>query len=253
MTSNQENLIKDIKTKISSNRKFKILLYGDSSTSTEWVQPNWPAIVEYVLKMELENFEDADGKPSEWNYSWWNINVINSAINGGRTKDYLERIERDVFDYSPDMIIFGSGGNDVGHINEKEHAENVKLLLGKMKEKIRHIYYFTEICGVSKPGLIDYINEVSSLFPMQGVEHVDVYGFTAKIPKDRIYTYEVYKPDEKFLTLDSWKDGKVDIFHPNSLGNAYVAQYLLQEIFDIRFDPELYITELNKGEKYPRY
>jgi hypothetical protein len=40
----------------------------------------------------------------------------------------------------------------------------------------------------------------------------------------------------------------------NPLGNAYIAQYFLKEIFWLDFDPELYIEDaLNPSIKYPRY
>ncbi|MEA3449779.1 MAG: hypothetical protein U9Q85_02265 [Patescibacteria group bacterium] len=47
--------------------------------------------------------------------------------------------------------------------------------------------------------------------------------------------------------------GAIDFGHPNQLGNAYIAKIILKEIFDIDFDPELYIKETLEGKKYPSY
>ncbi len=95
-------LLQDLKSKISVDEKFRILFYGDSTASCEWVFPNWRSIIEYVLKMHLEDFTDTPN----WSLSWRNLNFINASLNGATTQDFIERLERDVVSYSPDMIIY---------------------------------------------------------------------------------------------------------------------------------------------------
>jgi len=247
-------LLEDIKSVISLDQKFKIVFYGDSTTSTEWVHPNWRGIIEYVVKMELEDFEPAKGGTGSWNYSWWNLNFINSGLNGATTKDFLNRLSKDVFTYSPDMIIAITGDNDVDKITEKEHAENHRKILTRLTNKIKHVYYATSIYTAQdthNAKYKGYVKELAKVFPFKDVTFIDLFELYSKYPIERFYTYVIDKEDEECLTDE--KGGNTDTMHPNALGNAYIAKILLKEIFGLEFDPEMYIADLNSGLKYPRY
>ena len=74
--------------------------------------------------------------------------------------------------------------------------------------------------------------------------------------------FNLYKrfPLEKFFTFISEenpvagiKEGEIDPDHPNQLGNAYIAKLILEEVFSLDFNPEIYINDTLKGEKYPKY
>jgi lysophospholipase L1-like esterase len=252
----KSTLLDDIKARITLNQKFKIVFYGDSTTSTEWVHPNWREVMEYVIKMELEDFEESENGSTQWNYSWWNLNFVNSGLNGAETKDFIERLERDVFAHFPDMVIFIGGGNDVDKISEAKHAENVKFLLKLMTNKIRHVYMASDIYTVNSyhnKRYEEYFKAIKPLFPFKDAPLIDLYGTFKELPLHEFYTYQVEKEEEKFLTDESYAGGTIDTYHPNRLGNAYVAKILLKEIFDIDFDPELYIADVLADRKYPRY
>lgn len=45
--------ISDIQKQIDKNGKYWITFVGDSTTSCEWVHPNWREIVQYVLNEKL--------------------------------------------------------------------------------------------------------------------------------------------------------------------------------------------------------
>jgi hypothetical protein len=53
--------------------------------------------------------------------------------------------------------------------------------------------------------------------------------------------------------MDGTKAGDIDQVHPNRLGNAYIAKFVLEELFSINFNPELYLETLLQEEKFPRY
>lgn len=252
----QADLLNCIKSRISYDQKFKIVFYGDSTTSTEWVHPNWREIIEYVVKMELEEFKDAENGMSKWNYSWWNLNFINSGLNGAETKHYLSRLERDVFSHAPDMIIFILGGNDVDKVSEKIHAKNVNFLLNLMTNKIPHVYFATDIYTANahqNKRYKEYIGELLKHFPKKGVDLIDLFDHMSKLDISDIYTYKLTKEEESFLADQDFKEGTVDTFHPNRLGNAYIAQCLLKSIFNIDFNPEIYVQDVIDDVKYPRY
>lgn len=249
-----KSITDEIKSVISQGLKFKILFYGDSTTSTEWVHPNWRGTVEYVLKEELENFEPASQGIGSWNYSWWNINFINAGLNGATTNDFIARLERDVLSYNPDMIISITGDNDVDKITEKEHAQNHQKIVEMLVKKVRFVYYATSIYTANEyhnRRYSSYVNELKKMFPLEGVSLIDLFDLYSKCPVDRFFTYKVDKEAEKFLTDGS--GGDTDTFHPNALGNAYIAKILLKEIFGVEFDPEMYLADINRGIKYPRY
>ena len=248
------NLIQEIKATISSNQKFVTVFYGDSTTSAEWVHPNWRAIIEYVVKMELEDFEPTPKGTGQWNYSWWNLNFINAGLNGATTEDFLERLDKDVFSYNPNMIISITGDNDVGKISLKKHASNHKKIIDQLKNKIKNIYYATSTyTGNQKHNeqYSLYVDELKKIFPIDGVNFINLFEEFKSLPVEKFYTYEITLPEEQFLTDE--KGGNIDLYHPNVLGNAYIAKILLKHIFNIDFNPEKYVASLSDAIKYPRY
>lgn len=44
-----------------------------------------------------------------------------------------------------------------------------------------------------------------------------------------------------------------DEFHPNQLGNAYMAKKVLADVFGINFNPNMYMQDHLGGKKYPGY
>jgi lysophospholipase L1-like esterase len=252
----QSHLLETIKNRIALDQKFKIVFYGDSTTSTEWVVPNWRTIFEYVLKMELENFEPVPMGEGLWNYSWWNLNFINAGLNGAMSADFLARLERDVFTYAPDMVIFMTGGNDVDKIPKEKHAEQLKRVLQLMGNKIPYVHALSDVYTANakyNEGYSNYCREFKKHLPLENVTYIDLFEQTKNMPLLETYTFAVEKTAESFLTDPVFGNGKIDTLHANSLGNAYVAKYLLQAIFGISFNPELYIQGVEAGLKYPQY
>lgn len=63
--------LEDIKTSIEKGKPYLIAYYGASTTSQEYVFPNWGDIIRYVLKFELEQIMN------DWKKPLWNIHTIN--------------------------------------------------------------------------------------------------------------------------------------------------------------------------------
>ena len=63
--------------------------------------------------------------------------VINAGISGGTTKSALERIERDVLAYQPDLTVVCFGLNDttLGEKGIPSYAENLEKIFSLLKEK----------------------------------------------------------------------------------------------------------------------
>src|SRR5260221_375006 len=82
------------------------------------------------------------------------------------------------------------------------------------------------------------------------VKHfVNLFDASEEFPSDRIYTFKSGENDPK----ENIKEDDLDYWHPNQLGNAYIAKVILKEVFGIGFDPEKYIKDTLSGEKFLEY
>ncbi|MDO8551577.1 MAG: GDSL-type esterase/lipase family protein [bacterium] len=231
---------------LKEKNNFRIVFLGDSITSTEWVHPNWREIVEYVLKDQLEE------KMADWKTSSWGIRAINSGFDGATCKDLIEKLDSDVFSYNPALVIAIIGKNDMHlHTSPEIHREEVKELIGKLSEKVPFVVY-----GSSTPTLKEEVNEryaqyveqVKTLFPFKNVQFVNLFEKCKQFDLSKLFTF--VSTGEEVLEL---KPGEIDCYHPNQLGNAYIAKVILKEVFDIDFDPERYMKDTLAGEMYPGY
>jgi lysophospholipase L1-like esterase len=240
--------LSSIRNTIAKNEKYRIVFYGDSVASAEWVHPNYQDIIEYVLKSSLENPNDSQ------NLAWWNTNFINAALDGATTQDYIERLQVDVLDYNPNLVIMFSNDNDVDKISEAEHAKNMDIILSKLTNNVNHVIYSNSIRTLN-----DHQNKRYSeynaatkaiLHKHKEVLFVDMFEYFSTLQLKSFFTFELHGQDS-FLT--DGKGGTFDAFHPNQLGNAYIAKKFLKDIFGIKFDPEKYINEHQNGEKSPGF
>ncbi|WP_148257711.1 GDSL-type esterase/lipase family protein [Leadbettera azotonutricia] len=71
-----------------------------------------------------------------------NVQVVNSGISGNTTKETLDRIEKDVLAYNPDMVIVFLGTNDffLRDLPLEETQENLQKILDKINDGDRLIF-----------------------------------------------------------------------------------------------------------------
>lgn len=237
----------EIKSKLISDERFRIVFLGDSLTSTEWVHPNWRGIIEYVIKEELVK------KMGDWKPSSWGVRGINSGLDGATSRDLLERLNSDVFVYSPQMVICSVGINDIYfNISPEEHQKNVKKLLQEMSSKIEQVVFCTSLFTAHEPSnrkYAEYVEADKAILPMKGVRFVNLFEKYQKFDLVRFFTF-VSGGNE----VVGIKPGEIDYLHPNQLGNAYVAKVILADAFGVEFDPEVYIQDCqDEAVQYPRY
>jgi lysophospholipase L1-like esterase len=229
---------------IKSKGKYWIAFTGDSITSCEWVHPNWREIVEYVLQEELTKFLNGDWKTSEWG-----IKTFNFAYDGATTKDILERVDN-IQLVKPDLVISLMGGNDREfNIDIQEHIENVKKIIEKLQTKI--VWCTSTPSGESSKKNIEYEPYAKALMEIpenENLQLIDMFNIYKKFPLEKFFTF---KSEEN--PVEGISQGEPDLTHPNQLGNAYIAKVILKEVFSIDFNPEQYIEDTLKGEKYPNY
>lgn len=235
-----------IKDYLIKNNKFRIVFVGDSTTSTEWIHPNWREIVEYIVKEELEKII------TEWKIPSWGIRGINFGMDGATTEDILNKTD-EILDYKPDLIIGLMGGNDIyKNISVEKSIDNIKNILNKLIKKVPYIFWCNSTPALTgslenekyKP----YAEETLKIKLSGNIRLFDMFNEYQKHDLSKFFTF---KSEENLVV--GIKEGELDKQHPNMLGNAYIAKILLKEIFGIEFNPEKYLETLLNGEKYPEY
>lgn len=223
-----------IKNRISQGGKFWICFSGDSITSCEWVHPNWREIVEYVLKDQLE-------------YDW-ELKGFNFAYDGATTSDIVNRFS-EMLVLKPDLIICMIGANDPFRpVSISEYVKNLKNIKELALKNGIMLILSTDNCPENAWAEAEYEKYVDEL-KSSGLEFINLFEESKNFPGDRIYTFiaESNIPSERVVK------GGSDFWHPNQLGNAYIAKIILKQVFGINFDPELFWRETQNGAKLPRY
>lgn len=226
--------LSDVENKLKTNGRYWIAFVGDSITSCEWVHPNWREIVEYVLK-------------DKFNYDW-GIKTFNFAYDGSTSKDLVNKKE-ELKLLNPDLVVLLTGANDPFHgVAANQFKENINEIKKYVESLGSKFALSTDTCPNdmwAEKEMLDYIKSFSEL----DNNFINLFEISKSFPSDRIYTFisEIDIPEEHVIK------GKQDFWHPNQLGNAYIAKVILKEIFNIEFDPEKYWQDTLNGEKLPRY
>lgn len=231
--------LEEIKTKLQKDGKYWIAFVGDSLTSSEWVHPNWREIVEYVLQNEMTKFSN------DWKMSEWGIKGFNFGYDGATTKDILEKVDL-VKSINPDLVIYMIGANDpILGVDLESHVKNINNFLKTFENKI---VFSTDINPWNNLASERYLPYVEADKNISFIKFINLFDISDSFPKERIFTFKSEENPEEGI-----KEGDLDYWHPNQLGNAYIAKVILKGVFDINFDPEFYIQTTLSGEKYPKY
>lgn len=236
----------EIKEYLDKYHKFRIVFTGDSITSAEWVHPNWREIIEYVLKDAMVPVM------RDWKQASWEIRGINCGYDGSTTADIFDKSD-EILSYQPDLIIAITGGNDVWqkvpHLKTKANVE-------KILEKFSQSTFYTVWC-TSTPAAnevtkntqyIPYSEATMAAKHAENVQMLNMFEIYKKFDLRKFFTFKSEENPEEGL-----KKGDIDFWHPNQLGNAYIAKVILKEVFGVDFDPEKYIADTMAGEKFPGY
>ena len=229
----------DIKNKLDSNGKYWIAFVGDSLTSCEWVHPNWREIVEYVLQNEMTKLS------KDWKLSEWGIKGFNFGYDGATTKDILEKIDH-VKTINPDLVIYMIGANDpILGVDLENHIKNINNFLTIFEGKVVLSTDIKPWNSTASERYLPYIEMDKKLFHDK---FVNLFDISDSFPKEKIFSFKSEENPEEGI-----KEGDLDYWHPNQLGNAYIAKVILNEVFGISFDPDKYMKSTLDGLKYPEY
>lgn len=242
-------LLSKIEKKLKQGDWYRIVFLGDSITSTEWVYPNWRGMIEYVLKKKLEK------SIGEWELRCWKVRCYNTGYNGASTKEIIKFIDEDIVLHKPSLVIFMDTYNDkYRDIEPAEHEKNLNIIFGKLVNITEDIVFTHSIARLKieankqNEEYMKAANQVVKKYKDR-IQSLDLYSKYAKLDLKKFFTFTSENGNEDMGV----KPGGLDFGHPNQLGNAYIAKILLREIFNIKFDPELYIKDTLGGKKYPGY
>lgn len=236
----------EINEHLRGDGKYWIAFTGDSITSCDSVHPNWREILIYVLQSEMTEY-----LKGEWKTPEWGIKGFNFAYDGATTKDIIEHVD-DILMVKPDLVIGLMGANDyLFEINPEKHVENIQKIANKINQlKSKVVWSTSTPAGKGSKRNKEYepYGQAFLKADLKNISKVDIYSLFQQTPTEKFFTFI-----SEEIPIEGIKEGDSDLEHPNQLGNAYIAKYMLKEIFGIEFNPDKYIATTLSGEKYPDY
>ncbi len=239
--------ISELNKQLDKLQKYWIVFTGDSITSCEWVHPNWRDIVIYVLQTEMTKFRKGD-----WQLPEWRIKGFNFAYDGATTADIVAKLD-DILFVKPQLVIGLMGNNDptLG-ISISDSVSNIKKITQvviKSGSKLVWCNSTSAATGSDKNDQYEPYAKAFMAIPDQpGFFKIDMFNLYQQFPTEKFFTF---KSEEN--PVEGIKAGDPDPWHPNQLGNAYIAKVVLDQVFGINFDPDEYIRDTLAGEKLPSY
>lgn len=243
---------KAVKQSVLDEEPFFITFYGPSTTSVEFVFPNWAEIIRFALKRSVEE------ESSLYQIAYWYIQTSNFGLNGATSRDLRMHFDKLVTEKKPRMIFLNSSKNDPFlDIPLRETKRNTEWLIERCLALDLLVVYTTSV-----PSKRDDLNKKIMQYveldrrTAQGFQtndnlrFVDYYDYFHK--KDIEKSYSLISPsgNEHFQI----EPGEVDPIHFNRYGNALVAKILLKEIFGIDFDHNKFLNDLkDDSKKYPGF
>lgn len=152
--------------------------------------------------------------------------VVNSGISGDKTKDLLDRIEPDLYDYNPSKVIILIGTNDIrDNISDEEIIDNIKNIINGIRKNRKN----AEICiqsiyPINRDVDTDYWKDVNNEYYNKHI--IKLNKLIKNLCKEENITYiDVYSKliDDKGNLKSSYtKEG----LHLNDLGYYKVTNVL---------------------------
>ena len=246
------NFSESLKNKFGNNEVVDIAFYGSSTTSVEYIFPNWVEIIRYVLKMSL------DKGFADYRQVWWNLFTHNVGLDGAKSSDLLDNLKKIVLDKNPHLIFIDAGINDYYFmVPLEETRKNIEQIIKQALASGSRVVYWT-----SAPSAREDRNQAYETYHKVEQETAAIFSGNSNFlfvdlfsifPKDAIEkSYTLIEPDgNEVLGL---KPGEQDYVHFNRYGNAVVAKILLKEAFGIDFEVEKFLGSLSdQTNKYPKF
>ena len=164
------------------------------------------------------------------------VRVDNAGIGGDSTKDLLKRIDKDVLEKNPDLVIMMVGTNDMLNSNKmldyKTYTSNLETLIKKIKSNGSELVVMSPIPADSTYLLARHDRTMFKETPNQKLDKVGeiikqlatennvcFYDLNAEF---KALNLPVHNQD--ILIRNKKNSGKEDGVHPTALGYRFIAQ-----------------------------
>ncbi len=216
------------KWKLNPQKPIRVVAFGSSNTELHWHSMgyfNWFSWLSSAMR--------------EW--IGRHVTTINSGIGGETSKDLLNRIDRDVISFNPDLVILTIGGNDTWkNLTIQEYEYNLTQIIEQIKDinglPVLQTYYCL---------LYDKMDKVFQRFP----QFVEVNrNLSTKMNIPLIDQYEYFSP---FYNNDPENYTKImlDGLHVNPIGNAIMG-IIASRLFSL---PDPYFLDKSFWEKVKKF
>ena len=119
--------------------------------------------------------------------------VVNSGISGNTTNDLINRIDSDLYDYNPSVVIIQIGTNDIrASIKDEEIINNIKTIIKGIRKNrknasilIESIYplnrdmdaeYWKDVnIDYNNKHIIKLNNDIKELCKKESIKYIDIY------------------------------------------------------------------------------
>lgn len=241
-----------IKENTRNYKPTEIYCYGPSTTSFEYVFPNWCEVLRYGLKTALEEYFD------DYNQINWNLFVHNMGLDGAVSSELLERLNSLVLSKNPNVVFISATTNDFCHnLPIKDMRENMFKIISDSLEAGAYTIFFTMVPSINEKHNNEYAKYLKEEIAIsEEFSHnerfifVNMFDIFPKELLEKSYTY-IEENENHVVGVES---GTIDYIHYNRYGNVVVAKIFLKEIFGVEFDHDQFLKDINDETiKYPRF
>lgn len=177
---------------LKKNGAINIVAFGDSVTHGAFGsgEIDYDAVYHNILKKKINKIRN-----------YVPVNMINSGIGGDTAAGALERLERDVFSHSPDLVIVCFGLNDVNN-SLGDYTYAMKEILSSCKENVDETILLTPnmlntyVSDKTAPDFVDY-SKITSEYQNSGKMDLFIDAAKAIAKKEHVSVCDCY---------DKWKE-----------------------------------------------
>ncbi|MCL5128532.1 MULTISPECIES: GDSL-type esterase/lipase family protein [unclassified Algibacter] len=166
--------------------------------------------------------------------------VINAGVGGNATTNILKRLEKDVLNEKPDLVILMVGTNDMLNskkmISYKTYRKNMKVLVDKIKKSGSDVLLMSSPPADSVYLFERHNKEIFKESPNEKLNKIR--GIVSKIALDKqVYFLDVYqafvnlnvpKHNKDLFFRNAMNSGARDGVHPTVLGYHFIAELVFQ-------------------------
>lgn len=203
----------------------RIVFAGDSVTDAGSTQPVGEAMFEGLGNGYVRVIDNMLAAY----YPKIRIRVTNAGISGNKSRDLLQRFEKDVIDLNPDWVSICIGVNDVWRqfdlpaipeswVLPDEYEKNVERMILSIKDKVKGIFILT-------PFYIEPNKE--DMMRARIDEYVEICKNLARKHNCKLINFQ--KMFDEYCSIRHSSYIAWDRVHPNKVGATLMAREFLKE------------------------